>query len=123
MEELIKKHEQLKALGYMVWVEVLWEWIENKEAMELKAWELDSQFRENKISLKKEKGKRSMELKYSKEKVTDKMVEWKLTEEFYDRDIEQETLATMYKLLLTTAENAQEYINLIKLNIKTNTNI
>ena len=123
MEELIRKHEQLKALGYMVWVETLWEWIENKEAMELKAWELDSEYRENKVTLKKEKGKRSMELKHSKEKKTDKMIEWEIAEEFYDQDIKQETLVTMYKLLLDKADNAQEYINIIKLNIKTNTNI
>lgn len=66
---------------------------------------------------------RSMELKHGKEKITDKMVEWIISDEFYDRDINQETLATMYKLLLDKADNAQEYINVIKLNIKTYTNI
>jgi hypothetical protein len=64
-----------------------------------------------------------MELKHGKEKKTDKMVEWIISDEFYDRDIKQETLATMYKLLLDKADNAQEYINVIKLNIKTYTNI
>ena len=66
---------------------------------------------------------RSMELKHGKEKITDKMVEWIISDEFYDKDINQETLATMYKLLLDKADNAQEYINVIKLNIKTYTNI
>jgi hypothetical protein len=64
-----------------------------------------------------------MELKHGKEKKTDKMVEWIISDEFYDRDIKQETLVTMYKLLLDKADNAQEYINVIKLNIKTYTNI
>jgi hypothetical protein len=64
-----------------------------------------------------------MELKHGKEKITDKMVEWIISDEFYDKDINQETLATMYKLLLDKADNAQEYINVIKLNIKTYTNI
>lgn len=122
MEELIKKHEQLKALGYMVWVEVLWEWIENKEKMELLAWEIDSKYRENKVTIKKDKWIRATELKLWS-KVTDKMTENKISEEFYNSDLKQEALVTQYKLLLTTADNAQEYINLIKLNIKTNTNI
>lgn len=122
MEELIRKHEQLKALWYCVWVEVLWEWIENKEKMELLAWELDSRYRENKVTIKKDKWIRATELKLIN-KYTDKMTENKISEEFYNSDLKQEALVTQYKLLLTTADNAQEYINLIKLNIKTNTNI
>lgn len=122
MEELLRKHEQLKALWFNVWVEVLWEWVSNKEKMELLAWELDSKFRENKITIKKEKWIRATELKLGG-KVTDKMTENKISEEFYNTDLKQEALITQYKLLLTTADNAQEYINLIKLNIKTNTNI
>jgi len=123
MEELTKKHEQLKALWYNVWIETLWEWIDHKAELLAKAWELDSEYRENKVTLKRDKGMRSMELKHGKEKRTDKMVEWIISDEFYDRDIHQETLATMYKLLLDKADNAQEYINVIKLNIKTYTNI
>lgn len=122
MEELLRKHEQLKALWFNVWVEVLWEWVANKEKMELLAWELDSKFRENKITIKKDKWIRATELKLGG-KVTDKMTENKISEEFYNTDLKQEALITQYKLLLTTADNAQEYINLIKLNIKTNTNI
>lgn len=123
MEELIKKHEQLKALWYNVWIDTLWEWIDHKAELLAKAWELDSEYRENKVTLKRDKGMRSMELKHGKEKKTDKMVEWIISDEFYERDIKQETLATMYKLLLDKADNAQEYINGIKLNIKTYTNI
>lgn len=123
MEELNKKHEQLKALWYNVWIETLWEWIDHKAELLAKAWELDSEYRENKVTLKRDKGMRSMELKHGKEKKTDKMVEWIISDEFYDKDIKQETLVTMYKLLLDKADNAQEYINVIKLNIKTYTNI
>ena len=122
MQELLQKHEQLKALWFNVGIEVLWEWIENKEKMELLAWELDSQYRENKVTIKKNKWIRATELKLWS-KVTDKMTENKISEEFYETDLKQEALITQYKLLLTTADNAQEYINIIKLNIKTNTNI
>ena len=122
MQELLDKHEQLKALWFNVGIEVLWEWIENKEKMELLAWELDSRYRENKVTIKKNKWIRATELKLWA-KVTDKMTENKISEEFYETDLKQEALITQYKLLLTTADNAQEYINIIKLNIKTNTNI
>ena len=122
MQELLDKHEQLKALWFNVGIEVLWEWQENKEKMELLAWELDSQYRENKVTIKKNKWIRATELKLWA-KVTDKMTENKISEEFYETDLKQEALITQYKLLLTTADNAQEYINIIKLNIKTNTNI
>ena len=122
MEELLSKHEQLKALWINVGVETVWEWQENKEKMELLAWELDSQYRENKVTIKKNKWIRSTMLKVEK-KVSDKMVDNMISEEFYETDLKQEALVTQYKLLLTTADNAQEYINIIKLNIKTNTNI
>lgn len=122
MQELLQKHEQLKALWINVGVETVWEWQENKEKMELLAWELDSQYRENKVTIKKNKWIRSTMLKVEK-KVSDKMVDNMISEEFYETDLKQEALVTQYKLLLTTADNAQEYINIIKLNIKTNTNI
>ena len=122
MQELLDKHEQLKALWINVGVETVWEWQENKEKMELLAWELDSQYRENKVTIKKNKWIRSTMLKVEK-KVSDKMVDNMISEEFYETDLKQEALVTQYKLLLTTADNAQEYINIIKLNIKTNTNI
>ena len=77
---------------------------------------------ENKVTIKKDKWIRATELKLSN-KYTDKMTENKISEEFYKTDLNQEALVSNYKLLLTTADNAQEYINLIKLNIKTNTNI
>ena len=99
MEELIKKHEQLKALGYNVWIETLWEWIDHKAELLAKAWELDSEYRENKVTLKRDKGMRSMELKHGKEKITDKMVEWIISDEFYEKDIHQAKYKNIYKHL------------------------
>ena len=123
MEELTKKHEQLKALGYNVWIETLWEWIDHKAALLAKASEIDSQYRENKVTIKKDKWKRGMELKFWEKKMTEKMIEWQISDEFYLRDLKQEELSVIYQWLLDKADNAQEYINVIKLNIKTYTNI
>ena len=123
MEELIKKHEKLKALGYNVWIETLWEWIDHKAELLAKASEIDSQYRENKVTIKKDKWKRGMELKFWEKKMTEKMIEWQISDEFYLRDLKQEELAVIYQWLLDKADNAQEYINVIKLNIKTYTNI
>ena len=123
MEELTKKHEQLKALWYNVWIETLWEWIDHKAELLAKAWEIDSQYRENKVTIKKDKWKRGMELKFWEKKMTEKMIEWQISDEFYLRDLKQEELSVIYQWLLDKADNAQEYINVIKLNIKTYTNI
>lgn len=123
MEELTKKHEQLKALWYNVWIETLWEWIDHKAELLAKAWEIDSQYRENKVTIKKDKWKRGMELKFWEKKMTEKMIEWQISDEFYLRDLKQEELSVIYQWLLDKADNAQEYINVIKLNIKTYINI
>lgn len=123
MDELIKKHEYYKSLGISMWVDEIYERIKLKEDMELKAWEMESLYSENKIRLEKDKAVRGAELKSWAEKVTEKTVDGILKQEFMEKDLEQNALQTGYKLLLKVAKNIELYTNIVKLNIKTTTNI
>ena len=106
-----------------MWVETIFEWIKLKEEMERKAWELRSQFRENKIVMDKDKWVRYAELKNIPEKITDKAIESIIKQEVNEKELNQNALQTQYELLLDTAKNIELYTNTVKLNIKTQTNI
>ena len=123
IEEMLREHEVYKEIWLAMWVETIFEWIKLKEEMERKAWELRSQFRENKIVMDKDKWVRYAELKNIPEKITDKAIESIIKQEVNEKELNQNALQTQYELLLDTAKNIELYTNTVKLNIKTQTNI
>ena len=123
IEEMLEQHEIFKAIWVWMWVETIFEWLKLKEEMERKAWELRSEYAENKIRLDKDKGIRYSEMKSIPEKITDKAVDSLIKKEFMEKEINQNALKTQSELLLDTAKNIELYTNTIKLNIRTTTNI
>ena len=123
IEEMLEQHEIFKEIWVWMWVETIFEWLKLKEEMERKAWELRSEYAENKIRLDKDKGIRYSEMKSIPEKITDKAVDSLIKKEFMEKEINQNALKTQSELLLDTAKNIELYTNTIKLNIRTTTNI
>jgi hypothetical protein len=123
IEEMLEQHEIFKEIWVWMWVETIFEWLKLKEEMERKAWELRSEYAENKIRLDKDKAIRYSEIKNIPEKITDKAVDSLIKKEFMDKEINQNALKTQSDLLLDTAKNIELYTNTIKLNIRTTTNI
>lgn len=123
IEEMLREHEVYKEIWLAMWVETIFEWIKLKEEMERKAWELRSQFRENKIVMDKDKWVRYAELKNIPEKITDKAIESIIKQEVNEKELNQNALQTQYELLLDTAKNIELYTNTVKLNIKTQSSI
>lgn len=123
IEEMLEQHEIFKEIGVWMWVETIFEWLKLKEEMERKAWELRSEYAENKIRLDKDKAIRYSEIKNIPEKITDKAVDSLIKKEYMDKEINQNVLKTQSDLLLDTAKNIELYTNTIKLNIRTTTNI
>ena len=123
IEEMLEQHEIFKEIWVWMWVETIFEWLKLKEEMERKAWELRSEYAENKIRLDKDKGIRYSEMKSIPEKITDKAVDSLIKKEFMEKEINQNALKTQSDLLLDTAKNIELYTNTIKLNIRTTTNI
>lgn len=123
IEEMLREHEVYKEIWLAMWVETIFEWIKLKEEMERKAWELRSQFRENKILMDKDKWVRYAELKNIPEKITDKAIDSIVKQEMNEKELNQNALQTQYELLLDTAKNIELYTNTVKLNIKTQSSI
>jgi len=123
IEQMLEQHEMFKEIWVGMWVETIFEWLKLKEEMERKAWELRSEYAENKIRLDKDKGIRYSEMKNIPEKITDKAVDSLIKKEFMEKEINQNALKTQSDLLLDTAKNIELYTNTIKLNIRTTTNI
>lgn len=123
IEEMLEQHEIFKEIGVWMWVETIFEWLKLKEEMERKAWELRSEYAENKIRLDKDKAIRYSEIKNIPEKITDKAVDSLIKKEYMEKEINQNVLKTQSDLLLDTAKNIELYTNTIKLNIRTTTNI
>ena len=123
IEEMLEQHEIFKEIWVWMWVETIFEWLKLKEEMERKAWELRSEYAENKIRLDKEKAIRYSEIKNIPEKITDKAVDSLIKKEYMEKEINQNALKTQSDLLLDTAKNIELYTNTIKLNIRTTTNI
>jgi hypothetical protein len=94
-----------------------------KESMERKAWELESEYDEEKLAIDRDKWLRYWELKDIPTKITDKAVESILVKELYDRNQIQIRRKNVAKLLRDTAKNIENYTNNSKLNIRTTTNI
>ena len=123
IEQMLEQHEIFKEIWVWMWVETIFEWLKLKEEMERKAWELRSEYAENKIRLDKEKAIRYSEIKNIPEKITDKAVDSLIKKEYMEKEINQNALKTQSDLLLDTAKNIELYTNTIKLNIRTTTNI
>jgi len=123
IEQMLEQHEMFKEIWVGMWVETIFEWLKLKEEMERKAWELRSEYAENKIRLDKDKAIRYSEIKNIPEKITDKAVDSLIKKEFMEKEINQNALKTQSDLLLDTAKNIELYTNTIKLNIRTTTNI
>jgi hypothetical protein len=123
IEEMLEQHEIFKEIWVWMWVETIFEWLKLKEEMERKAWELRSEYAENKIRLDKDKAIRYSEIKNIPEKITDKAVDSLIKKEYMEKEINQNVLKTQSDLLLDTAKNIELYTNTIKLNIRTTTNL
>ena len=123
IDEMLEQHEIFKEIWVWMWVETIFEWLKLKEEMERKAWELRSEYAENKIRLDKDKAIRYSEIKNIPEKITDKAVHSLIKKEYMEKEINQNALKTQSDLLLDTAKNIELYTNTIKLNIRTTTNI
>ena len=120
---LLDQHERFKSFWVNIWTEVIGEWLMLKESMERKAWELESEYDEEKLAIDRDKWLRYWELKDIPTKITDKAVESILVKELYDRNQVQIRRKNVAKLLRDTAKNIENYTNNSKLNIRTTTNI
>ena len=55
IKDLLDQHERFKSFWVNIWTEVIGEWLMLKESMERKAWELESEYDEEKLAIDRDK--------------------------------------------------------------------
>lgn len=122
-QELLDKHETFKLKGLQLTIQDIFDWVSLKEQMKLRAIELESEILEEKRTLEKDKALRTLTLKADVDdkgkSPTEKTIDSKLKLEFEERDRHLDGQVASRKVLLECADNVIEYINAVKLFMKT----
>ena len=84
-------------------------------------------FLEKKLKLDKDKSMRILEMKADVDEKwkapTERWIEAKIKQEFFDQDLEITTSKTVYELLIQKAWVITEFVNIVKMNKKANFSI
>ena len=122
-DDLIKKHEAFKKKGLQLSIQDMFDWVSLKEEMKFRSIEMKSNILEQKRSLEKDKALRTLELKAEVDddgkKLTEKTIDSKLKLEFQERDRQLDGLSATRDMLLECCDNVVEYVNAVKLYMKT----
>lgn len=120
---LLDKHESFKLKGLQLTIQDMFDWVSLKEQMKFRAIEMKSEISEYKRTLEKDKALRTLELKADTDEKgkspTEKTIDSKLKLEFEERDRKLDGLNASRDMLLECCENVVEYINAVKLFMKT----
>lgn len=120
---LLDKHESFKLKGLQLTIQDMFDWVSLKEQMKFRAIEMKSEISEYKRTLEKDKALRTLELKADTDEKgkspTEKTIDSKLKLEFEERDRKLDGLNASRDMLLECCENVVEYVNAVKLFMKT----
>lgn len=122
IDQMLKIHEDFKSKGLSISEEDMLDRLNLREDMITEASNLKAKNIETKMILDKDKAKRTLELKSVVDEkwkgLTEKVIEWNLKIEFFDREIEIVAQKATADLLQSKADTIIEYVNVIKLNKK-----
>lgn len=120
IQEMLDKNEEFKKKGLQLNEDDLFNWLTLQDDMITESSNLKGKYLENKLQIDKDKAVRSMELKAEKDEnwkaMTDKQIEARLKQEFYQKDLDQTVLKASYELLYQRAQTITEFINIVKMN-------
>lgn len=124
VEEMIRKNEEFKKKGLLLSEEDLFNRLMLRDTMITEVSNIKWKYLEDKIELDKDKAKRILELKTITDDkgkgLTEKAIEGNIKIEFADRELELITQKTISDLLQEKAESIIEYVNIVKLQKKSN---
>lgn len=123
-QELAESHEKFKEKGLACSIQDLFNWLELSETICNMATSGKSMYMENYKALDVLKWQRRIDLKAEldenwKKKYTESTADAVINKEFEDEWKALNTLKTAYELLLNIANHIPEYINLVKLDMRT----
>lgn len=122
IEEMLKTNESFKTKGLLLSPDDLFDWLRLRDDMVTESWKLRQEYILDKMEMDKKKACRTIELKSivdDKGKwLTEKAIEGNIRQEFYEEEIKLAVKKAQYELLYERASSIIDFINIVKLNIK-----
>lgn len=123
IETMLKINEEFKQKGLLLSSEDLFDRLRLRDDMKTESGKIRQEYILEKLEMDKEKAKRVIELKTVTDErwkgLTEKSIEWNIRQEFFDQEIALNTKKAMYELLYERAESIIDFVNVVKLSLKT----
>lgn len=122
IETMLNINEEFKKKGLLLSSEDLFDRLRLRDDMKTESGKIRQEYILEKLEMDKEKAKRVIELKTVTDErwkgLTEKSIEWNIRQEFFDQEISLNAKKATYELLYERAESIIDFINVVKLNLK-----
>ena len=122
IETMLKINEEFKKKGLLLSSEDLFDRLRLRDDMKTESWKIRQEYILEKLEMDKKKAMRTIELKAVTDDkwkgLTEKAIDGNIRKEFFDDEIALSTKKATYELLYERAESIIDFINVVKLNLK-----
>ena len=122
IETMLNINEEFKKKGLLLSSEDLFDRLRLRDDMKTESWKIRQEYILEKLEMDKEKAMRTIELKAVTDDkwkgLTEKAIDGNIKQEFYDDEIALSNKKATYELLYERAESIIDFINVVKLNLK-----
>jgi len=122
IETMMACNEEFKKKGLLLSKEDLFDRLRLRDDMKTESWKIRQEYILEKLEMDKKKAMRTIELKAVTDDkwkgLTEKAIDGNIKQEFYDEEISLNAKKATYELLYERAESIIDFINVVKLNLK-----
>lgn len=122
IETMLNINEEFKKKGLLLSSEDLFDRLRLRDDMKTESWKIRQEYILEKLEMDKKKAMRTIELKAVTDDkwkgLTEKAIDGNIKQEFYDDEIALSNKKATYELLYERAESIIDFINVVKLNLK-----
>ena len=122
IETMLNINEEFKKKGLLLSSEDLFDRLRLRDDMKTESWKIRQEYILEKLEMDKKKAMRTIELKAITDDkwkgLTEKAIDGNIKQEFYDEEISLNAKKATYELLYERAESIIDFINVVKLNLK-----
>lgn len=122
IETMLNINEEFKKKGLLLSSEDLFDWLRLRDDMKTESGKIRQEYILEKLEMDKKKAMRTIELKAVTDDkgkgLTEKAIDGNIKQEFYDEEISLNAKKATYELLYERAESIIDFINVVKLNLK-----
>ena len=122
IETMLNINEEFKKKGLLLSSEDLFDRLRLRDDMKTESWKIRQEYILEKLEMDKKKAMRTIELKAVTDDkwkgLTEKAIDGNIKQEFFDDEIALNAKKATYELLYERAESIIDFINVVKLNLK-----